>query len=53
MQLQAELAVSALQAKIGTRHTVLIDAITDDQDLARSKSDALQKLMAWCICLRI
>ncbi|KTD48732.1 ribosomal protein S12 methylthiotransferase [Legionella rubrilucens] len=40
MQVQAEISREKLAAKIGTRQTVLIDNIEDDQIIARSKSDA-------------
>ncbi|MDX1836560.1 30S ribosomal protein S12 methylthiotransferase RimO [Legionella taurinensis] len=40
MQVQAEISREKLAAKIGTRQTVLIDSIEDDQIIARSKSDA-------------
>ncbi|MGC1182477.1 30S ribosomal protein S12 methylthiotransferase RimO [Legionella sp.] len=40
MQLQAEISRTKLQCKIGTTQTVLIDEITPDQIIARSKSDA-------------
>jgi len=40
MQVQAEISRERLEAKIGTIQTVLIDAVTDDQVIARSKSDA-------------
>jgi ribosomal protein S12 methylthiotransferase len=40
MQVQAEISRERLEAKIGTRQTVLIDAITDEHVIARSKSDA-------------
>lgn len=40
MQVQAEISRDKLQAKIGTRQTVLIDNITDEHIIARSMSDA-------------
>jgi len=40
MQLQAEISRDKLEQKIGTKQTVLIDQITDDQIIARSKGDA-------------
>lgn len=40
MQVQAEISYEKLQAKIGTRQTVLIDNITDEHIIARSMSDA-------------
>lgn len=40
MQVQAEISRDKLQEKIGTRQTVLIDAITEVEIVARSKSDA-------------
>lgn len=40
MQVQAEISRDKLEAKIGTRQTVLIDEINDEQIIARSKSDA-------------
>ena len=40
MQVQAEISRNKLQAKIGTRQTVLIDKITDEDIIARSMSDA-------------
>lgn len=40
MQLQAEISRNKLQKKIGTIQTVLIDEITPEQIIARSKSDA-------------
>src|SRR5580704_14429075 len=40
MQLQAEISRNKLESKIGTTHTVLIDEITQDHIIARSKSDA-------------
>lgn len=40
MQLQAEISRNKLKSKIGSTQTVLIDEITDDQIIARSKSDA-------------
>jgi ribosomal protein S12 methylthiotransferase len=40
MQVQAEISRDKLEAKIGTRQTVLVDNITDEQIIARSMSDA-------------
>ncbi len=40
MQLQAKISRNKLEAKIGTQQSVLIDAITDEQIIARSMSDA-------------
>lgn len=40
MQVQAEISREKLQTKVGSRQTVLIDTITDEQIIARSKSDA-------------
>ena len=40
MQLQADISCNKLQSKIGSIQTVLIDEITPDQIIARSKSDA-------------
>ncbi|MFA6303273.1 MAG: 30S ribosomal protein S12 methylthiotransferase RimO [Legionella sp.] len=40
MQLQAEISRDKLHSKIGSRQTVLIDAIEEDQIIARGKSDA-------------
>ncbi|MFA5959704.1 MAG: 30S ribosomal protein S12 methylthiotransferase RimO [Tatlockia sp.] len=40
MQVQAEISRSKLAEKIGTRQTVLVDEIRDNQLIARSKSDA-------------
>lgn len=40
MQLQAEISRDKLTQKVGTQQTVLIDEITDDQIIARSKGDA-------------
>lgn len=40
MQLQAEISRKKLESKIGSTQTVLIDEITTDQIIARSKSDA-------------
>lgn len=40
MQLQAEISRNRLQSKIGSLQTVLVDEITDEQIIARSKSDA-------------
>jgi ribosomal protein S12 methylthiotransferase len=40
MQLQAEISRNKLKNKIGSTQTVLVDAITKDQIIARSKSDA-------------
>lgn len=40
MQLQAEISRNKLTAKIGNTITVLVDEITEDQIIARSKSDA-------------
>lgn len=40
MQLQAEISRSKLEAKIGSRQTVLVDEINDEGMIARSKSDA-------------
>ena len=40
MQLQAEISRDKLKSKIGSTQTVLIDEITQDQIIARSKSDA-------------
>ncbi|WP_019216398.1 30S ribosomal protein S12 methylthiotransferase RimO [Legionella tunisiensis] len=40
MQVQAEISHAKLAAKIGSRQTVLIDEINDEQIIARSKSDA-------------
>ena len=40
MQVQAEISREKLAAKIGSRQTVLIDEIDEEQIVARSKSDA-------------
>jgi len=40
MQLQAGISRDKLALKVGTRQTVLIDSITDEHIIARSKSDA-------------
>lgn len=40
MQLQAEISRNKLEQKIGSQQTVIIDAITDEHIIARSKSDA-------------
>lgn len=40
MQLQAEISRDKLEAKLGSRQTVLIDEINDERIIARSKSDA-------------
>lgn len=40
MQLQAEISRTKLQSKIGSIQTLLVDAITEDQIIARSKGDA-------------
>lgn len=40
MQLQAEISRKRLESKIGTTQTVLIDEITSEHIIARSKSDA-------------
>lgn len=40
MQLQAEISRNRLKNKVGTKQTVLIDEITNEQITARSKSDA-------------
>ncbi|WP_419419049.1 30S ribosomal protein S12 methylthiotransferase RimO [Legionella sp. D16C41] len=40
MQVQAEISHEKLRDKIGTKQTVLIDEITPEQIIARSKSDA-------------
>lgn len=40
MQLQAEISRKKLEAKIGSTQQVLVDEITADQIIARSKSDA-------------
>lgn len=40
MQVQAEISRDKLQAKIGSRQSVLIDSITDEHIIARSMSDA-------------
>lgn len=40
MQLQANISRDKLKAKIGKQLTVLVDAITEDTIIARSKSDA-------------
>ena len=40
MQVQAEISRNKLEAKIGSVQTVLIDAITDENIIARSMSDA-------------
>ncbi|WP_133127021.1 30S ribosomal protein S12 methylthiotransferase RimO [Legionella nagasakiensis] len=40
MQIQAEISRKKLQAKIGSKQTVLIDNINDKQIIARSMSDA-------------
>ncbi len=40
MQVQAEISYRRLQAKVGSQQTVLIDAITQDKIIARSKADA-------------
>ena len=40
MQLQAEISRNKLESKIGTKQTVLVDEITKEHIIARSKSDA-------------
>lgn len=40
MQVQAEISHQRLQAKIGSQQTVLIDSITPEHIIARSKADA-------------
>ncbi len=40
MQLQAKISYEKLRAKIGTEQTVLIDAISEEHIIARSKADA-------------
>jgi ribosomal protein S12 methylthiotransferase len=40
MQVQADISRNKLKTKIGSHQTVLIDAIAEDQVIARSKSDA-------------
>jgi ribosomal protein S12 methylthiotransferase len=40
MQLQAEISRNKLEEKIGSKQTVLVDEITSEQIIARSKSDA-------------
>lgn len=40
MQLQADISRNKLENKIGSTQTVLVDEITEDQIIARSKSDA-------------
>ncbi|MCL9683947.1 30S ribosomal protein S12 methylthiotransferase RimO [Legionella maioricensis] len=40
MQLQAEISRNKLERKIGSTQTVLVDEITEEQIIARSKSDA-------------
>lgn len=40
MQVQAKISRERLQAKIGSRQTVLIDSITPENIIARSKADA-------------
>ena len=40
MQVQAEISRSKLEEKIGSVQTVLIDSITEEEVIARSKSDA-------------
>ncbi|CEG58195.1 30S ribosomal protein S12 methylthiotransferase RimO [Legionella fallonii] len=40
MQLQAEISRNKLESKIGSKQTVLIDEITQDNVIARSKGDA-------------
>ncbi len=40
MQVQAEISRKRLRAKIGSRQTVLVDAINADQIIARGKGDA-------------
>ncbi|PJE16907.1 30S ribosomal protein S12 methylthiotransferase RimO [Legionella sp.] len=40
MQIQADISRDKLEAKIGSRQTVLVDEINDEQIIARSKSDA-------------
>ncbi|ARG96934.1 30S ribosomal protein S12 methylthiotransferase RimO [Legionella micdadei] len=40
MQVQAEISRSKLEAKIGSKQTVLVDEINEEQIIARSKSDA-------------
>lgn len=40
MQLQAEISRNRLENKIGSTQTVLVDAISEDHIIARSKSDA-------------
>lgn len=40
MQIQAEISREKLEAKIGSRQTVLIDEINEEQIIGRSKSDA-------------
>lgn len=40
MQLQADISYRKLEAKVGTKQTVLIDEINDEQIIARSMGDA-------------
>ena len=40
MQVQADISRNRLRAKIGTKQTVLVDAITNEHIIARSMSDA-------------
>lgn len=40
MQLQATISYNKLAAKIGSKQTILVDAITDEHIIARSQSDA-------------
>ena len=40
MQVQAEISRNKLQAKIGTKQSVLVDSITEEHIIARSQSDA-------------
>jgi ribosomal protein S12 methylthiotransferase len=40
MQMQAQISYDKLKAKIGSKQTVLIDEINDEQIIARSKGDA-------------
>jgi len=40
MQRQSEISTNKLKAKIGTKQTVLVDEITEDQIIARSSADA-------------
>lgn len=40
MQVQAEISRARLESKIGSRQTVLVDSVTDEHIIARSKSDA-------------